>query len=122
MRPDVALELGWLNGYQNFIMPFLVQNMRQTYDRLKVLEKRTQPPAEEDAQDQIAQTYGQLGGFGNGMLMIGNGDMGMGGPPPQMGGMPGGGVDMSGFAQPGMQNGGMPQGMPPGGMPSMGSM
>jgi clathrin heavy chain len=117
VRPDVAIELGWLNGYQHFIMPFLIQNMRQTYERLKVLETRTAPPKEEDAQDQIAQTYGQLGGFGNGMLMLENGG-GMGGMmPPQQGG-----IDMSGFAQaqPGMMpNGGMPGMMPNGGMPGM---
>lgn len=114
VRPDVAIELGWLNGYQNFIMPFMVQNIRQTHDRLKVLEKRTQPPKEEDAKDQIAQTYGQLGGFGGGMLMLENGG-GMGGMmPPQQG------IDMSGFGQPGMMpNGGNYGGMMPNGMPGM---
>ena len=111
VRPDVALELGWLNGYQHFIMPFLIQNMRQTYDRLQVLEDRTKPPKEEDNQNQIAGTYSQLGGFNSGMLMIGNGGADMGMP-----GMPGQGqYDMSGFAQqqppngmPNMHNGGMP--------------
>jgi len=132
VRPDVALELGWLNGYQHFIMPFLIQNMRQTYDRLSVLEERTKPPKEEDNQDQIAGTYSQLGGFNNGMLMLENGG-GMGGMMPGAGMMPGmqPGVDMSGFAQPNMPNG-MPNGgqMPPqmqmnGGMqmnPGMGGM
>jgi len=107
VRPDVALELGWLNGYQHFIMPFLIQNMRQTYDRLKVLEERTKPPKEEDNQDQIAGTYSQLGGFNN-VLMLENGG-GMGGM------MPGQGqYDMSGFGG-GMPNGSMPNGgpMPP---------
>ena len=98
VRPDVALELGWLNGYQHFIMPFLIQNMRQTYDRLKVLEERTKPPKEEDAQNEIAGTYGQLGGF-NGMLMLENG-VGMGGMMPEMIGFAGN-----------MQNGMMPNGM-----------
>ncbi|KAL9179678.1 hypothetical protein ACHAXT_008968 [Thalassiosira profunda] len=121
VRPDVALELGWLNGYHHFIMPFLIQNMRQTYDRLQVLEDRTKPPPEEGNQDQIAGTYSQLGGFNSGMLMLENGG-GMGGMmPPQQGynGQP----DMSGFAgaqmppQPGMMNGGMPNQMPmPNGM------
>lgn len=125
VRPDVALELGWLNGYSHFIMPFLVQNMRQTFDRLKALEDRTKPPAAQDNVDEVAQTYGQLGGFNNGMLMLENGGgMGM----PGMGMPQGGGIDMSGFQggmppqmQPGMMpqmNGGMPPnaGMPNGGM------
>merc|ERR1712194_810393 len=120
VRPDVALELGWLNGYQHFIMPFLIQNMRQTYDRLNVLEDRTKPPPEEDNQDHIAGTYSQLGGFNTGMLMIGNGadpmmqQMSNGVGPQQTG------IDMSEFAPGGPQNPGMPnQGMP---MPAQGMM
>merc|ERR1719343_388555 len=123
VRPDVALELGWLNGYHHFVMPFLVQNMRQTYEHLKVLEERTKPPPEEDNKDQIAGTYSQLGGFNNGMLMIGNGG------DPMMQQMPAGmGPDMSGFAPnggpQGMPNPGMPTGMPAQGMmpPSPGMM
>merc|ERR1711966_567917 len=121
VRPDVALELGWLNGYQHFVMPFLIQNMRQTYDRLHELEDRTKPPAEEDNQDQIAGTYSQLGGFNSGMLMIGNGGPEMGGMmPPQQQGMPGMTPDMSGFAgAPPNMPGGM---MPNGGMPNPGMM
>merc|ERR1712194_825173 len=117
VRPDVVLELGWLNGYHHFIMPFLIQNMRQTYGRLKVLEDRTKPPPEEGNQDQIAGTYSQLGGFNDGMLMLGNG------VDPMMQQMPNGvdpqqtGIDMSGFAPGGSQNPGMPnQGTPPQGM------
>ena len=109
MRPDVALELGWLNGYHHFIMPFFIQNMRQTHDRLRALEERTKPPKEEGNQDQIAQTYSTLGGFSSGMLMLENG--GMGGMMPPQHGL---GIDMSGFAVAGGMNPGM---MPPGGMP-----
>jgi clathrin heavy chain len=114
VSPDVALELGWLNGYHNFIMPFFIQTFRQTHVRLKALEERTAPPKEEEtAQGAIAQTYGQLGGFGSGVLMIENGPM-MGGGMPQGMGMGMGGPDMSGFSQPNM-NGGMhmQNGMPP---------
>jgi len=128
ISPDVAIELGWVNGYQHFVMPFVIQTFRKTHLRLKELEQRTAPPKEEDAQNEIAGTYGNLGGFGGGLLMIGNGgDTGM--PPQMAGGMPmtpQGGPDMSGFAQQGMMpNGGMPGmggGMPGmgGGMPGMG--
>jgi len=112
VNPDVAIELGWLNGYHHFIMPFLIQTFRRTHMRLKVLEERTAPPKEDDAQDAIAGTYGNLGGFG-GMLMLENGGMGMGMPH-----APQGGIDMSGF---GVQNQGvhnpgmgmMPNGLPP---------
>jgi len=119
VRPDVALELGWLNGYHHFIMPFFIQNLRQTHDRLAKLEERTKPPKEEENQDSIAQTYSTLGGFNSGMLMLENGGM-SGMMPPQM--TPQGSVDMSGFGVGGgMPNPGM---MPPnpGMMPGMGMM
>mmetsp|Transcript_6019 Transcript_6019/g.8838 ORF Transcript_6019/g.8838 Transcript_6019/m.8838 type:complete len:1716 (-) Transcript_6019:147-5294(-) len=122
ISPDVALELGWLNGYHNFVMPYFIQNMRQTHLRIKALEERTAPPKEEDNQDAVAGTYATLGGLGNGMLMLENGGMGggMGMPAPTgYAGAP----DMSGFGVSQMPQGQMPMpGMPPmngGMMPSM---
>jgi len=126
ISPDIVLELAWLNGYQNFVVPFFVQNFRHTHARLQALEKRTAPPKEEDAQHEIAATYGNLGGFGSGVLMLENGG-GMGGglpggipmPMSHMGGMMGG-PDMSSFGvsqQP--QMGMMPNGMGSPGMPMM---
>jgi clathrin heavy chain len=103
ISPDVVIELGWVNGYHHFIMPFVIQTFRKTHLRLQELETRTAPPKEEDMQNEIAGTYGNLGGFNGGVLMLENG----------------GGLDMSGFgvAQPGMINPGMmPNGMPNGGM------
>ena len=119
VSPDVALELGWINGYTHFVVPFFMQTFRHTSKRLAELEKRTEPPKEDgNQQDGIAGTYGNLAGYGNGALMIEAG--------PGMGGMPmpqasPNNIDMSGFGvaqQPGMYNGGVPNGMPNGnGMP-----
>jgi clathrin heavy chain len=114
ISPDVALELAWINGYHHFVMPFVIQTFRHTHLRLEALEDVTAPPKEdENMQDAIAGTYGNLGGFGTGPLMLENGG-GMSMPMPQQGG---GGIDMSGFGVPGQQ----PQmGMVPnGGMPGM---
>jgi clathrin heavy chain len=117
ISPDIALELGWMNGYHHFIMPFLIQTFRKTHLRLKELETRTAPPKEEDsAQNEIAATYGNLGGFGSGVLMLENGGMG-GGMPMAMGN----GIDMSGFGVGGPPQG-MPQMMPNGGMQYGGMM
>jgi clathrin heavy chain len=118
ISPDVILELGWLNGYHNFVMPFFIQTFRRTHKRLAELEQRTAPPKEENAHDTVAATYGNLGGFGGGALMLENGG-GMGMPQ-----APQSGIDMSGFGgggmpQPGMQ-GMIPNGMPPNGMMGMG--
>ena len=119
ISPDVALELAWINGYHHFVMPFVIQTFRRTHLRLAALEERTAPPKEEEnAQDGIAATYGNLGGFGGGVLMLENG--GMGGMPmaPQ-----GGGIDMSGFAgQQPQQMGMMPNGGMGGMQPGMGGM
>lgn len=126
ISPDLALELGWVNGYHNFVMPFLIQTFRRTHTRLKALEERTAPPKEDDKmQDAVAGTYGNLGGFG-GMLMLENGGPSIpGGIPSGMPGTPGN-IDMSGFGQPGMPSNGMPpqgsmggMGMGMGGMPQM---
>ena len=126
VSPDLALELGWINGYHNFVMPFVIQTFRRTHVRLKALEERTAPPKEEDnMQDTVAGTYGNLSGFGGGMLMLENGGSSIPGGIP-MPGTPGGGagnIDMSGFGVGNPQmNGGMPNmgGMPGGMMPNMG--
>jgi len=123
VSPDVALELGWLNGYHNFIIPFFIQNFRQTHVRLRELEKRTAPPKEEgNTQDTIAATYGALGGMNSGILMIE--DVGGSGVAPGYGNMHGG-IDMSGFSQvnAGMNGGVLPPGvLPAGGMPPPGGL
>jgi len=110
ISPDVALELGWVNGYHNFVMPFFIQTFKHTHDRLKKLEEKTTAKLEDKAEDEIAGTYGGLNGFNNGMLMIGNGGPSM--MPEQMNN----GLDMSGFGV----STGVPNGMPPNGMPNMG--
>lgn len=121
ISPDIALELAWLNGYHNFVMPYFIQNLRQTHSRIAVLEERTAPPKENENQDDVAQTYAQLGGLNSGMLMLENGG-GFAPTPTSYGGQP----DMSGFGVPGMAPNGMPpvgmptpNGMPPNGMPGM---
>ena len=107
ISPDIALELGWLNGYHNFVMPFLIQNLRHTHVRLIELESRTEPPKDEDNnENNIAGTYGNLGGFNSGMLMLENGGGMM--PPPQM--QQPGVIDMSGFGATNMAPGVYPNG------------
>ena len=109
ISPDIALELGWINGYHNFVMPFFIQTFKRTHERLKALEEKTAPKKEETAQDEVAATYGGLNGFNTGTLMLENGGPSMMAPPMQNG------IDMSGF--------GVPNGMPSqGGMPGMPGM
>lgn len=128
VKPDVALELAWRNGYTDFVMPYVIQYTRHLHDKIKVLDERTAPKKEEDNSMSEAANTVLAGGFGN--LMIGDGNaygggdygyidpMSMGGPPMGMGG--GIGMGGGGFPQmPQMNMGGggfqqMPQ------MPQMG--
>jgi len=112
VQPDVALELAWRYQMTDFVMPYVIQYVRHTHDKLKTLEDRTAPKKEEvdDAQTAAVESMlgmdGGMGGLAGGPLMIGNG----GGP--TMGMMPPGGMGQ-------MPPGGMmpPLGMmPPGGM------
>jgi len=118
ISPDVALELGWINGYHNFVMPFFIQTFKSTHLRLKELEEKTTPKEEEKPQDVIAENYNTLNGFSGGPLLLENGGGGaaalgvqpLGIPPstmvPQM-------PEMSGFGMQGV--GQVPQmnAMPP---------
>jgi len=103
ISPDVVLELGWFKGYHNFIMPFFIQTFKDTHTRIKVLEEKLKPKdAHASAIKDETAAYGNLSGFGGGVLMLENGPSMLGGPSMN------GGIDMSGF---GVGNGVYPHGM-----------
>merc|ERR1712107_513096 len=41
ISPDVALELAWRRGLMDFVMPYLVQTLREYTTRLDALDKKT---------------------------------------------------------------------------------
>lgn len=116
IRPDVAMEIGWRCGLQEFVMPYFIQFVRDMSTRVEKVQKSTEDikkkeevKAEEEANRPLdLDMHFMMGGMG-----------GMGGPiipaiMPAAGSMPGmgfGGGMGSAFttAPPGM--GGMP-GMP----------
>ena len=69
------MELAWRNGMTDFAMPFMIQYMRHLHDKVKVLEERTAPPKNEEAEsEQAAFNAAMYGGMmTNDTLMIGNG-------------------------------------------------
>jgi clathrin heavy chain len=75
IRPDTVMELAWRNGMTDFAMPFMIQYMRHLHDKVKVLEERTAPPKNEEAEsEQAAFNAAMYGGMmTNDTLMIGNG-------------------------------------------------
>lgn len=120
------MELAWRHRLTDFVMPFMLQFMRDTTARIAVLEARTKPAEEAHPEHaDAAAAAAAAGGFGyqNGMLALTNEAYN---PVPVMGGM--GGVGMAygggGFVgqqqqpQPGFGGGMMP---PPtmGGYPGM---
>ncbi|GMH86760.1 hypothetical protein TL16_g10645, partial [Triparma laevis f. inornata] len=110
VSPDVAIELGWRNGYVDYIMPFVVQWVKNASVDMADIKKKLEAPKETD---EMAAGYGMgVNGFGNG-LMLTNGPAvgfeaqnGHGGvmPPVGVGGMP--------MGVTGIVNGGMSMGMP----------
>ncbi|RHY33819.1 hypothetical protein DYB32_001385, partial [Aphanomyces invadans] len=43
IKPDVAMELAWRNGYVDFVMPYMIQYVKNLNDKIKVLDERTKP-------------------------------------------------------------------------------
>ncbi|KAE7996591.1 hypothetical protein FH972_001302 [Carpinus fangiana] len=113
IRPDIALELAWMNNMIDFAFPYLLQFIREYTGKVDELVKDKiealieVKAKEKEEKDVISQQnmYAQLL------------PLALPAPPmPGMGGAPG----MGGFAPPGMGGMGMPP-MPPFGMPPMGS-
>jgi len=77
IRPDIAMELAWRNGYSDYTMPYLIQYVKNLHEKVKVLETRTAPPKEEEKEAEMAAAaqaaaYGFGGGMMNDTLMIAN--------------------------------------------------
>ena len=49
IRPDVAVELAWRNNYTDFVMPYMIQYLRQLTTTVNAIDERTKP-AEEEAE------------------------------------------------------------------------
>lgn len=79
IRPDTAIELAWRHGYVDNVMPYVIQYMRHTHDKIKVLDERTAPPKEEEAPHATNDVSMNIMGGGmmvNNNLLIGDGSVG----------------------------------------------
>jgi len=71
VRPDVAIELAWRNesgGFITFVMPYIIQYIREVHTRLGELDERTKPKEEVKAEDEHTFAPDTLGGNGTYML------------------------------------------------------
>mmetsp|Transcript_5702 Transcript_5702/g.10236 ORF Transcript_5702/g.10236 Transcript_5702/m.10236 type:complete len:152 (-) Transcript_5702:280-735(-) len=107
IRPDVAMEVAWMNGMMDFVMPYMIQFMREYTSKVdtlvaesvegkKAAEEKAKEVKEEELRGNMYQTL---------MPLALPSAPFQGEPQPTGGypGMPGGGYPQPGFPQ---QNGG----------------
>jgi clathrin heavy chain len=120
IKPDVALELAWRNGYVDFVMPYMIQFIKNLNEKVKTLDERTRVKQEAAVDTApIDAGYGMGGGLQPIMAIAATA---YNDPSAQygMGMNPAMGMNQ-GYAQPGMgmsQGYGQPQ-MGMGGMPGV---
>ncbi|CAM9388478.1 unnamed protein product [Ascophyllum nodosum] len=135
IRPDVAMELAWRNKYTDYVMPFMIQYMRNLHERVDAIDTRTKVSVDKEEDAAAAATAAAAAsmmdpGMMNGPALLTNAPFNPTGSMGGMGGLgaPGGGF-MGGDVSMGMGMGGAGMGVPGGmsqmgvgGMPSMGGM
>ncbi|AQK99673.1 Clathrin heavy chain 2 [Zea mays] len=110
IRPDVALELAWMNNMVDFAFPYLLQFIREYTSKVddlvkdKIESQKEERAKEKEEKDLATQQnmYAQL----LPLALPAPPMPGMGGPPPPMGGM--GMPPMAGMGMPPMGPGPMP--------------
>jgi clathrin heavy chain len=77
IKPDVAMELAWRNGYTDYVMPYMIQYVRHLHDKVSKIEEKVTPKEEPAAAvaDNSAAAYG-MGMMMTDTLMITNGGYG----------------------------------------------
>jgi len=86
LRPDVAEELTWQHGLNDFFMPYKLQSQRLMVEKINLLEKEVKERSKKDSQREQQESDQPIinpGGLGN-RLMITHGNGFAGPPPPQM--------------------------------------
>merc|ERR1712064_84358 len=81
ISPDVALELAWRRGMMDFVVPYIIQVLREYTTRLDALDKKTQKKEEAEEKkksapndyvaDYMPPMMGTLPGMGNLAIMGG---------------------------------------------------
>lgn len=86
VKPDIAMELAWRYDFNEFLMPYMIQNTRELHSRLDYIqrkmeesEKSAQKKKEEDVNAPL--DIAMPGGMINTLVHVGN-PMGFNNPPP----------------------------------------
>ncbi|KAG7385041.1 hypothetical protein PHYPSEUDO_001977 [Phytophthora pseudosyringae] len=118
IKPDVALELAWRHGYADFVMPYMIQFVKNLSDKVKVLDERTQTQQEPETD---AQTLDPAYGMGGMQPMLAIAPTAYNDPSAQYGMGMAPGMNMGMGMQPNMGMGGMQQNPYASSQSSMGS-
>lgn len=111
-KPDVAMELAWRYGMMEFVMPFMIQTVRDLTKRMDHMQMKAEITEEKAKKEKQQEGEGTLG---MDLFMPGNQLIMYGQQPPNMPGMGMGFGGMPGMGGPGMGGPGM-------GGPQMGKM
>ncbi|KAJ8601991.1 hypothetical protein CTAYLR_002731 [Chrysophaeum taylorii] len=84
IKPDVAIELAWRNGYVDYFMPYLIQYTRHLHDKVQELDKRTKPKELEKAEQDAAAAAAAGMMYGDPTLALGPGGPALLTAPPGM--------------------------------------
>jgi len=63
IKPDVAMELAWRHGYVDFVMPYMIQFVKNLSDKVQVLDERTQTTQEPESDAQTLDPAYGMGGM-----------------------------------------------------------
>ncbi|KIY52907.1 clathrin heavy chain [Fistulina hepatica ATCC 64428] len=90
LRSDVVEETSWLNGLNDFYMPYRIQIQRSLAAKVNRLEKEVKEMTTRSSQKEKAEAEAPIinpGGFGSTLLLTNGGFTGQAPPPPHMNGM-----------------------------------
>ncbi|OQS04982.1 clathrin heavy chain [Thraustotheca clavata] len=70
IKPDVAMELAWRNGYVDFVMPYMIQYVKNLHEKIKVLDERTAPKEDPTANPETLPGVDPHFAMGGGMAPV----------------------------------------------------
>ncbi|KAI7870822.1 hypothetical protein BDF14DRAFT_1879064 [Spinellus fusiger] len=74
LRPDVVLELSWRYGLNDFSMPYMINSLKEQFNKIELLEKDVKDlkeKAEKQSSEQENVAMPVLGGLGNPLMLTG---------------------------------------------------
>lgn len=68
IRPDVVMELGWRHGLMDYVMPYMIQVMREYHNKIDSLEKKVAAQKEEKTKKEV--DFSNMMGIGPNLALM----------------------------------------------------